>query len=261
MNTPTQLFFGGSDDYNGDYSKIHRRAKLEQSEEWEVMKNTRKGDRVLIYFNEPHSAIVASGVALDDAWSPKKRSFRGRIGKIKILRDPITFDELKTLFPGWAWLKYPRSKLYLDSAQAAKLWKRAEGQSSHGYRRWRNIGAGFGDPDSNRQVEKAAVNRVCRILKRKGYSVVSREAEHVGYDLEAKRGSRVLHVEVKGVSGTELKFPITSGELTRAKEDPNFRLYVVTRAREKSARVRSFTGPKVIAGFTFKTISYLASHA
>ena len=259
MSIPIQIFFGGSDNFNGDYSLIHKRAKMMRSVEWEVMKNTRKDNRVLIYFNQPHSAIIASAIALEDARPMGDRSFRGRIGKIKVLQDPITFDELKTLSPKWAWLKYPRSKVYLDPAIAANLWKRAKGHSSDSYCRWRNVGAGFGDPESNRKVEKAAINRVCRLLKCEGYSVLSRESERVGYDLEATRGSQILHVEVKGISGTEIKFPITAGELSRAKEDPRFRLYAVTEARERSAKLRRFSGPQVISKFTFKTISYLAS--
>jgi hypothetical protein len=259
MHVSTQIFFGGSDEINGDYSEIHRRARKKRSVIWEAMKHTKKGDRVLIYFNRPHSAIVASAVMLEDSWPADDRPFRGRIGKIKILKDPVTFDELKVLFPKWDWLKYPRSKVYLDAAIAKKLWKRAEGESSRSYRRWRNTGAGFGDPETNRKVEKAAVARVTRELKKKGYSVLSREAERVGYDLEATRGGQKLHVEVKGVSGSLAKFPITAGELNRAKEDPRFRISVVTDALERTAKTSNFTGQQFIARFAVRPISYLAS--
>lgn len=108
-------------------------------------------------------------------------------------------------------------------------------------------------------MEKAAIKRVCRVLKGEGYSVLSRETEGVGYDLEATRGSQTLHVEVKGISGSEMRFPITAGELRRAKEDPRFRLYVVTEACERTAMVRKFNGCQVISRFRMKPISYLAS--
>jgi len=259
MSTPTQIFFGGSDEVNGGYSEIHRRARTKRSVIWEAMKHTKKGDRVLIYFNKPHSAIVASAVMLEDSWPAEDRPFRGSIGKIRILKDPVTFDELKVLFPRWEWLKYPRSKVYLDAAIAKKLWKRAEGESSRSYRRWRNTGAGFGDPDTNRKVEQAAVARVTRDLKKKGYTVLSREAERIGYDLEATCGSQILHVEVKGVSGPMLKFPITAGELNRAKEDPRFRISVVTEALQRAATISNFTGQQFIKRFATRPISYLAS--
>jgi hypothetical protein len=259
MSSSVQLFFGGSDEFNGDYSLIHKLAKAKRSVEWEAMKHSKEGDRALIYFNRPHSAIIASATLLEDSWPADDRPFRARIGDINILKDPISFDELTALFPAWDWLRYPRSKVYLDAAKGEKLWKRAGGESSRKYRRWRNLGAGFGDPESNRKVEEAAINRVTRLLKRDGYAVVSRESEGVGYDLEATRGSQVLHVEVKGISGTEIKFPITAGELNRAKEDPQFRLYAVTEARTRSAKVRTFRGRQIAQQFTVRPISYLAA--
>ena len=252
----TLLFQGG---YKGDYDITLRRAQTGGSEEWTVLRGTRKGDRVLIYFKQPHSAVIAMAEALEEGWTAADGRIRGRIGKIRILKDPIRFDELRTFFPDWGWLRYPRSKVYLDPTKARVLWKRAHGESSRSYRRWRNVGAGFGDPETNREVERQAIDLVTRRLKQNGYSVLSHESEGVGYDLEATRGSSVLHVEVKGISGAELKFPITAGELNRAKEDPQFRLYAVTSARERSAVIHRFTGVQLVRRFRFKALSYLAS--
>ena len=250
--TPTQLVFGGSDEVNGDYSEIHRRAKAKRSIVWEAMKESKRGDRVFIYFNQPHSAILATAVMMEKAWPAEDRPFRGRIGNIQILKDPITFDELKALFPKWDWLNYPRSKVYLTDAIATKLCRRAGSESSRNYRRWRNTGAGFGDPETNRRVEQAAVALVRRELRLEGYSVVSRELERIGYDLDATRGPSILHVEVKGISGSLLKFPITAGELNRAKEDPNFRICVVTEALQKSAKSKMFTGAQLVKAFAMR---------
>ena len=64
-------------------------------------------------------------------------------------------------------------------------------------------GAGFGDTETNRLVEKAAITKVTRFLTRLGYTVRSRESEGIGYDLDASRNGKTLHVEVKGISGSK----------------------------------------------------------
>jgi hypothetical protein len=258
MKFPVQLVFGGSDEFNGDFSWIHECATANDTSTWAALKHTRKGDRFLIYFNQPHSAIIASAVVLKDAYPASDRPFRTRIGKIRILQDPITFDELHTLLPGWEWLKYPRSKVYLEPKAAALLWKRAEGQRSSRYQKWRDNGAGFGIAEDNKKTEKAAIRRVKRSLQGKGYTVTSREAERIGYDLDARKRDKILHVEVKGVSGSLPQFVITAGEFNRSKEDPNFHLYVVTGAKSRSARIHPYTGRKLQRTFQFTPLSYTA---
>ena len=254
MKTPTQLLFGGMGD---DYSVLKTRAAADQSVDWVVLKNTRKGDRLLVYFNEPHSAILATAIAQTDAREEASGYFRGRMHQIEWLAEPISFSELRHLFPAWEWLKYPRSKLYINEEMAAILWKRAGGQSAPSFRRWRNQGAGFGDPETNRLVEKAAVRRVTRELKAKGYAVVSREKDREGYDLDATRKGKTLHVEVKGIAGSELAFGITWGEMNRAKEDAAFRLHAVTDARETAlAKTHRFTGAQLLARFKSEPIAY-----
>lgn len=257
MSIPrTQLLFGGM---GNDYKDIVSRARNGRSIEWEFMRDTRRGDRLLIYFNRPYSEIVATAVALEDTWPGEGGGFRGRMGEIKLLADPVSFAELRELFPSWAWLRYPRSKLYLDDDKARILWHRAKGRSSETFRRWRNQGAGFGIAEENREVEIAAVKRVTRQLKANGYTVVSRERDREGYDLDATMGGRTWHVEVKGISGPDLAFVITRGEWTRAREDPAFLLYAVTQAGEPTAsRVHRFTGKKLVASFEARPISFFA---
>jgi hypothetical protein len=81
-------------------------------------------------------------------------------------------------------------------------------------------GGGFGDSATNRLVERAAIKEVTRHLRREKFRVKSREKDGIGYDLDAFRAGEELHVEVKGVSGTKLQFPITRGEVRRAERDP-----------------------------------------
>jgi len=75
-------------------------------------------------------------------------------------------------------------------------------------------GGGFGTPIQNRYVEKATCAAIRRHFQHRGYAVRSREKEKVGYDFDVQRGHELLHVEVKGVSGTALRFPITANEIT-----------------------------------------------
>ena len=95
----TQLLFGGMDN---DYEDIVSRARSGRSIEWEFMRDTRRGDRLLIYFNYPHSEIVATAIALKDSLPGEEGGFRGRMGNIHLLADPIHIAELRELFPQWA---------------------------------------------------------------------------------------------------------------------------------------------------------------
>ncbi len=255
MKTPrTQLLFGGMDN---DYEDIVSRARSGRSIVWKFLSDTRRGDRLLIYFNYPHSEIVATAIALEDSWPEEEGGFFGRMGEIQLLADPIHIAELRELFPQWAWLRYPRSKLYLDGDKARLLWQRAEGRSSETFRRWRNHGAGFGDAEKNRKIEKAAIKRVTRQLKNEGYKVTSREGDREGYDLDAAKAGKTWHVEVKGISGSDLAFVITRGEWTRAREDSVFLLYAVTHAGEsKAAKMHRFTGKQLVARFEARPISF-----
>lgn len=120
------------------------------------------------------------------------------------------------------------------------------------------VGGGFGTPEVNRLVERAAVKFVTRCLSRRGYSVVSREIDGVGYDLDARKGSKELHVEVKGISADTVQFPITSNELKRAKSDNAFLLMAVTGARKRRPKLHKFRGDALCNSFTFTPLAYQA---
>lgn len=62
-------------------------------------------------------------------------------------------------------------------------------------------GAGFGSVETNRPVERAAIEFVRRRYEGDGWTVHSVEAQKVGYDLRSDRGNELLHVEVKGAQG------------------------------------------------------------
>jgi len=119
-------------------------------------------------------------------------------------------------------------------------------------------GAGFGDEKTNALVEQAAIRKVSRFFKQRGFTVRSRELENLGYDLDVAKRRTEWHVEVKGVSGEAIRFIISKGELARAESDAAFRLVVVTRARTRNARVREFPGPNLTRLFALTPVNYFA---
>jgi hypothetical protein len=95
------------------------------------------------------------------------------------------------------------------------------------------VGAGFGDSETNRKVERAAVRAVVLRLRHAGWIIRSAESEKLGYDLDCGRGAENAHVEVKGIQGSMAQFFITAKEVACWRKDPVFRLAVVTSALAK----------------------------
>jgi hypothetical protein len=120
------------------------------------------------------------------------------------------------------------------------------------------IGAGFGDAQKNKQVERAAVAFVKAYFQRNGWHVESVEGEKCGYDLRCRQGHQEKHVEIKGVSGTRVAFVITERELTQAKENPKFCLCVVTAALSQKPRLYQWAGERVLKVFAFRPLRYAA---
>ena len=259
MNGRTQIVHGGSDRNNGDFSRVHRLAKTKgTSPAWGCGKETKTGDKLLIYFEKPHSAIVASAVALANARPGDYWPFVTRIGKFSILPSPIALSEMKEMFPRWKWLNYPRSKQYLDGQKAKVLLSRASLKLKSPPVSVKVTGAGFGKPEQNRLVEQAACKAVRRHFERRGYKVVSREKDNRGYDFDVSRNGEALHIEVKGVSGSLPRFPITANEVACARSDSKFQLAVVIETLSPKQRVKVFKRKDFLKNFSFKPLAYLA---
>jgi hypothetical protein len=77
------------------------------------------------------------------------------------------------------------------------------------------VGAGFGDSETNRKVERAAVAAVTRKLEDEGWTVISVEQAKLGYDLRCTRGKARRFVEIKGIQGTKTGFFITAAEVRK----------------------------------------------
>lgn len=91
----------------------------------------------------------------------------------------------------------------------------------------KRFGQGFGSSKENCRVERAAVKVVRNHFITEGWHVKSTERDRIGYDLECIRSRQHLHVEVKGVRGSEPKFFLTAGEYHRALFDSRSRLALV----------------------------------
>jgi hypothetical protein len=266
LNRRLLIFIGGSDEQNGDYSRVNRMARRGGTANWSSLRDAQPGDRVLIYIQRPHSALIAEAKVLAEAkkTEPEHRyPYRARIGRFKLLSNPLDIDALKNAFPRWAWLRYPRSKAIVPPRYADRLWNLVHEKTSVVQIpvdcAIQLVGGGFGDAKTNKLIEKAAIRNVTQLLKRRGFRVRSRENERVGYDLDATKGRTDLHVEVKGVAGQGMQFLITQAEVAKAASDRAFRLMVVTEARTRSARVQEFQGQDLKRRFALTPVAYFAA--
>lgn len=121
-----------------------------------------------------------------------------------------------------------------------------------------NNGAGFGDPEQNRKVEKAVVDFVIETYEGQGFDVERRESQNLGYDLFAIRGSEEWHVEVKGVSGNAPEFPITANEVRCAREDQKWRIAIVVNALEDGRTMIEINADDFLQQYDLRPLSYRA---
>ena len=125
----------------------------------------------------------------------------------------------------------------------------------------RKSGGGFGSYEQNLQTERAAIRATTIWLRRHNWTVRSVERENLGYDLEALRNGEVAHVEVKGVKGSGLAFPITQNEVRQADEDPAHWLCVVTDALHAKKRALNWWTGDQLRRFDLRPVGYVASPA
>jgi hypothetical protein len=119
-------------------------------------------------------------------------------------------------------------------------------------------GAGFGDPETNKKVEKAAILFVTKWYLLHGWTVETVEAKKCGFDLRCIRANAEEHVEVKGIQGEGLSFPITSSEVDKAKKDSAFIISIVTSALSNQPLMHRFTGQAFLNSFDLKPLTFMA---
>ncbi|MGO8117033.1 DUF3883 domain-containing protein [Rhizobium leguminosarum] len=96
------------------------------------------------------------------------------------------------------------------------------------------------DVERRRKIEEAAVLAVGSKLERLGFTIESVEKENLGYDLVASRNEEVLHIEVKGRSGSDVSAELTVNEFdclknyqTQRRPNAHYRIAIVTDALNK----------------------------
>jgi len=228
-----------------------------------VPKLTKPGDTVLFYVSKPVSAIIAKGEAMSMPRVTELKWYEAKVGKISMLDSPIKLIELRSMFPRWTWLRSVNMFAYVSQERAKELLERVSLKEIETVKIEKDIssrhGGGFGDPVKNRVVEKAAILKVRRHMKDLGYRVLSRERDKVGYDLDCQRGRTELHIEVKGVSGTEIRFILTARERQKMESDANFVLTVVTSANNRESQIHNFSGRGAIGKFDFRPLAFMTT--
>lgn len=87
------------------------------------------------------------------------------------------------------------------------------------------------DAEARKQVEKAAVKYVTEVYKKLGYTIVSREKENIGWDLDATKKGIKLKLEVKGLAQSHVSVHISGNEYNSMQANTSsYVLCVVTNA-------------------------------
>jgi hypothetical protein len=104
----------------------------------------------------------------------------------------------------------------------------------------RGAGGGFGSVETNRRVERAAIEFARCQYEQDGWTVRSVEAQKVGYDLQCDKEGVQVHVEVKGTQGDDVCFIITAAEVRNAMIDRKHLTCVVTAALTSAPRMFTY---------------------
>ena len=234
---------------------------------WSCSKTTAVGDRVLVYYTGREGGIAHEWRAISDAKRDPESQwpYQCRVTWVKSFVPIISLDEMRRSDPTKKCpiVHYPQGiSVRLEEAVAERLCSlrtRREKGTSRAARTRASHGAGFGDPDTNPEIERAAVNHVRDDYESRGWEVETREKDKVGYDLDCRRGRLLRRVEVKGTSGNIESFFITKNELNRLNTDDLIVLAIVLRATDEEAAImREYSALEARARFSFSCVNYKA---
>ena len=120
-------------------------------------------------------------------------------------------------------------------------------------------GQGYGDAETNKEVDFAAMDCVEKIYKDEGWYVERKcNEKNLGYDFLCKKKHVENHVEVKGCRGTKEEFFLKASQKRAAETDPCFILAIVTFALT-NPDTNFYTGPELLRDFALIPSEYRAS--
>jgi hypothetical protein len=122
----------------------------------------------------------------------------------------------------------------------------------------KRVGGGFGSVETNRRVEKAAIEFVTRRYEEDGWTVRSVEAQKLGYDLRCDKGNEQAHVEVKGTQGDDVCFIITAAEVRNVMIDRKHITCVVTAALTSAPKLFVYTRDDFAKNIQLEPIAFRA---
>jgi hypothetical protein len=243
-----------------NYRILVANKRLREDTDWFIatnFRNVQRGDEVYIYTGDQNLGIVGYAKVVRVDLQQLILYLNFDLDKCAaLLENPIP----ASLVRKWV---YPRAAVVSLADHAAKLekllpWKGNRNKPANQISSRNRVGAGFGDPVRNKEVETAAVRVVTNYFRRKGWKVESVEKLGVGFDLLCRKGSAVKKVEVKGVSGEEPKFMLTERELNAA-DDADFVLNVVLRALSSKPQRKTWSGSEMKKNFDFRPIQFQAA--
>lgn len=197
------------------------------------------GDRAYLFRQGTHGrGIVAIGEITSEPFTAESwREDGGTAQYVYVtwleavpLDERIDIEDLQSAIPGFDWNSVYSSGREITGQGAAleELWARKASEAAPLPPVVQ--GAGFGTAAQNRKVEEAAIQHVRATYEADGYTITSVEAARCGWDLTAAKGKEELHVEVKGVAGSLVRFFLTANEHKTALADADWLLVVVTDA-------------------------------
>ena len=86
----------------------------------------------------------------------------------------------------------------------------------------------YGNAETRKRIELAAIDFVTKVLQKRGYVVQDRQRDNCGYDLLATAGQKRLMVAVKGTDAPVPRFFLTRNEHRCSNNEKDWRLFVIT---------------------------------
>jgi len=251
----------------GDWAKVFQTAKVHPWGTTMIVRElaqAKVGDTVIAYQTDRNELV---GVARVVAWKPQgkhKTLILKPVQRLGVRVRPLKkanakVAQIPALQPGPVRTLYPisqtdaRTLLRAAGLRLAEVANEPEDNVAHTVQ-----GAGFGTPEQNRRVERAALRHVTQYFRDQGWSVEDVSSENRGYDLLCKRSSAQSHVEVKGARGEGQQFIVTARELETWANDKRFLLAFVGNALSAKPSLSFFPRAATKGEFEFRPLSYVA---